>query len=163
MPSTTPFKSPQVRHFHPDDLEACIDIILSNVPRDFLPYEVEDFKLFLNKIEAFNPHCPYWVIEQNTAILGCGGIGPSIQDASRLVLIWGMIRRDVQKTGLGALLLQHRLDYAASHWPNVTVALDTSQHAQGFFARFGFMEINNEKDGFGPGLDKVTMSKPGRL
>lgn len=35
--------------------------------------------------------------------------------------------------------------------------IETSQHTEGLYARFGFLVVERVKDGFGPGLDQVKM------
>lgn len=151
-----------IRPYQAFDYEGCIEVMNSNIPRDFLPHEVEDFKRFLLQMPSFNSACPYWVLEINRQIVGCGGIGPSIHNPSQLALIWGMVARQHQKSGLGRLLLMHRLSFADANWPNMVVSLDTSQYAAGFFAKYGFKEIDYLPNGYGPGLDKIIMTRPGK-
>ncbi len=150
-----------IRPYLPSDHGACLEVIKSNVPRDFLPSEVGDFDEFLLRQTSFNPECPYWVVEVNDAVVGCGGIGPSRLEPEKTVLIWGMVARLHQKNGLGKELLMHRLRYVDANWPEKAISLDTSQHAGGFFAKYGFELVSYQHDGYGPGLDKLIMTRPG--
>lgn len=152
-----------IRPYQALDYQGCVEAMNTNVPRDFLLSEVEDFKQFLLKIPTHQEDCPYWVLEDNSQIVGCGGVGPSIRNPDQLVLIWGMVARQHQKSGLGKLLLMHRLEFADKNWPGRSISLDTSQYAAGFFTKYGFERVDYIQDGYGPGLDKIIMTRPGKM
>ncbi len=44
-------------------------------------------------------------------------------------------------------------------YPKSTINIDTSQFTKGFYEKLGFKIQVIEKDGYGPGLDKVLMVK----
>lgn len=68
-----------------------------------------------------------------------------------------MVARELQGTGLGKMLTTARLR-AAQTTPGVAqVRIDTSQHTQGFYRRFGFTVEKIVPDGYGPGLDRWDM------
>jgi hypothetical protein len=44
-------------------------------------------------------------------------------------------------------------------WPEIAeITIDTRQHTAGFFVRHGFCTTQQVTDGFGVGIDKVSMS-----
>jgi predicted N-acetyltransferase YhbS len=145
--------TPLIRPFAPADAAACLALFDSNMPEFFLPFERIDFEAYLLDPGA------YWVVEQQSQLVACGGVW---QDSSRperpAGLAWGMVRRDLHRTGLGSLLLRHRLD-ALRDMGSAQCWIDTSQHSAPFFARHGFQEISRTPDGYGPGLDEVVMVK----
>jgi len=54
-----------------------------------------------------------------------------------------------------------RLEHLRTHHPQIkAVQLDTSQHSEGFLARFGFQTTRVTPDGYGPGLDRCDMTLP---
>lgn len=58
----------------------------------------------------------------------------------------------------GNRLLSARLE-AVRLMPNIQrVVLDTSQHTQAFYARFGFVAQHVVRDGYGAGLDRWDMA-----
>lgn len=142
-----------LRPWRPEDLAAGLDLFDSNTPRFFAPDERRDFIAFVEDLPG-----PYFMLEDAAGQpLGCGGFGRAEGDASVAVLCWGMVRQDRHKRGLGTLLLTERLQRIAADPSYRKVAIDTSQHSCGFFARFGFVEIRRVPDGFAPGMDIVDM------
>ena len=144
-----------LRSYAPADRPACLKLFDSNLPRFFAESERADFATFLDKVEA-EPQ-PYFVLEHDDSVVACGGVG--YEDFPTLAsLNWGMVRGDLRGTGLGTQLTQFRLDWLRQHWPAATrVKIETSQHTENFYARFGFEVVEREQSGFGPGLDKVRM------
>ncbi|WOB50325.1 GNAT family N-acetyltransferase [Xanthomonas hydrangeae] len=73
-------------------------------------------------------------------------------------LCWGMVHPTLHRQGLGTDLLLARLE-ALRLTPNIQrVVLDTSQHTQAFYARFGFVAQHVVRDGYGAGLDRWDMA-----
>ncbi|WP_420595545.1 GNAT family N-acetyltransferase [Deinococcus sp.] len=143
------------RPYAPADRPVCLTLFDSNLPRYFAEHERTDFAAFLNKVEAESE--PYFVIERDASVVACGGVGYE-EFPTLAYLSWGMVRGELHGTGLGTQLTQFRLDWLRLHWPAAThTKIETSQHTEGFYARFGFEVVEREQDGFGPGLDKVLM------
>ncbi|UQN06426.1 GNAT family N-acetyltransferase [Deinococcus sp. QL22] len=145
--------TPTIRPFTPADTATCLALFESNMPDLFLPFERVDFEAYL-----LNPGA-YWVVEQAGELVACGGVW---QDPGRperpAGLAWGMVRRDLHRSGLGSLLLRHRL--SALHDIGSTECwIDTSQYSAPFFARHGFQEVRRTPDGYGAGMDEVVMVK----
>jgi len=139
-----------VRRYQHDDLAACIAVFDSNVPKFFHATERAGFEEFLE-----DPW-PYIVMENDGAIVGCGGWDRE-EDEKLACLTWGMVRSDVHNSGLGRFLLLYRLREIAKMGGVERVRIDTSQHTADFFRKQGFKVVGVEKDGYAPGLDRIEM------
>jgi N-acetylglutamate synthase-like GNAT family acetyltransferase len=141
----------EVRPYSPADKTACLAVFDSNTPRFFDPTERAGFETFLTA-----PFSPYFVMEHEGAIVGCGGY--AIENDNLLAsLVWGMVRNDLHKRGLGRFLVMFRLrEITKANGANL-VRLATSQHTASFFEKQGFKVVNIEKDGYAPGMDRVEM------
>ena len=142
-----------LRTYQPHDLDACLALFDSNVPRFFSARERADFEAFLRNHAA---DWSYQVVLRDATLVACGGYSLS-RNGSDAHLCWGMVHARMHRQGLGTLVLVGRLD-AARRSPAVRrVLLDTSQHTQAFYARFGFQCQRVTPDGYGPGLDRYDM------
>ena len=74
---------------------------------------------------------------QNDEIVACGGHGYHGKKQA-VVLCWGMVHADFHKQRLGEFLLIERLKQIYKDFGETLVQIDTSQHSQGFFERYGF-------------------------
>ncbi len=140
-----------LRPYLPTDRAACLGVFESNVPEYFDPAEQTGFESFLD-----NPDCPYFVMEHDESIVGCGGYALGQQNGLAS-MVWGMVRRDSHKLGLGRFLLLYRLREIGKASGIEMVRLDTSQKAEPFFRKQGFKATGVVKNGYGPGLDRVEM------
>lgn len=131
--------------------DQCIDVFISNQDRYFDESELIYFKEFLSD-EVFN--IKYYVVSEGKKILGCGGYSLS---NGAVYLRWGMVSRSNHRAGVGSLLLQHRINHVKKSLGSIPIKLDTSQHTAGFFKKFGFEIEEEEENGFGSGLHKVSM------
>lgn len=138
----------RIEEYRPSDRSDCLAVFDSNVPRFFGAHEREELRSFLDE-----PAGTYLVVRRASSILACGGVARLGEDA---VLCWGMVHADFQGQGLGRLLRDHRVA-VARRWGLRRVRIETSQRTEVFFARAGFVVIERERDGFGAGLDRVTM------
>lgn len=142
-----------IRPWRREDLAAGLELFDSNVPRFFDPSERSDFIEYVEATEE-----PYFVLADATGrIVACGGFERINGDPATMGLCWGMVHSDLHKMGLGDLLLRTRLDMIAAYPAHRTVAIETTQHSKGFFARYGFAETRCVADGFAPGMDLVGM------
>jgi ribosomal protein S18 acetylase RimI-like enzyme len=141
-----------LRAFEPADVDACLEVMRSNVPRFFRAHELAEYEGFLADMP-----CTYLVlVDERGAIIGCGGYDVDANTGTA-VLTWGMVHREHHRRGLGALLLRERLARIAADPRAHAVRLDTSQHSRGFFERFGFEVVAHTPDGYAPGLDRYEM------
>jgi GNAT superfamily N-acetyltransferase len=98
---------------------------------------------------------PYFVLEQFGQIAACRGW--ALDTAGVADLTWGMVRRNFHRRGLGRELLRFRLNAIRNDGRATLVRVRTAQLVQGFFVREGFSVVDVVLNGFGAGLDKVTM------
>ncbi len=137
-----------IRPFTPEDLDSCLEIFDSNMPMDVLPNERGPFKE-----EVEQQQFDYFIVEDaNGTAVACGGFHrPSA------TLCWGLVRRSHHRQYVGSFLLRERLLLLHEARGDVTVKLDTTQHARPFFERFGFITIREEMDHYGPGMHRFDM------
>ena len=139
-----------VRTYSPADRNACLAVFDSNTPGFFDPAERAGFEAFLDGVD-----CYYFVMEHDGAVAGCGGY--AIDEEMRASLVWGMIRGDLHKLGLGRFLLMFRLREITKAGGVQLVSLGTSQRTAPFFEKQGFKVTSTRKDGYAPGVDRVEM------
>ena len=144
-----------IRPYTPSDLDACLAVFDTNVPRYFIRSERDAFREFLGNLPG-----PYIVlIDGDGQIVACGGHALNEDEPGRADLCWGMVRQEKHRKGLGRHLIHARID-AAKRDPAVRLlALNTSQYTTGFYERFGFRVTEVERDGYGPGLDRCEMRR----
>jgi ribosomal protein S18 acetylase RimI-like enzyme len=133
-------------------LDACMVLFDGNVGRYFAPAERADFDHFLSDPKLTRD---YWVALVKEQVCASGGF--LRHPSGAIELTWGMVARDWHHRGIGSALLRYRLDRISASCPQSEVRIDTSQHTQGFFVRFGFQITAVEPNGFGPGIDRVRM------
>ena len=140
-----------VRPYAPEDREACLKLFDSNVPVFFDVSERDGFAGFLDAMNG-----PYQVILRDGRIVACGGHAVET-DGVTAALCWGMVEGRLHGEGLGQRLTEARLAAARAIRGVTSVRLDTSQHTEGFYRRFGFGVEAVTPDGFSPGIDKYEM------
>lgn len=135
------------------DETACLQLFDGNTPKFFGVEERPGFENFLQR-----QPCPFFVVEAEDLIIACGGYCRESEDKdNEIVLAWGMVRNDLHRQGVGTFLLQERLKMIFKENPDAKVIIDTSQHSQSFFARFGFRATKLTPNYYAPGLDRVDM------
>ena len=142
------------RAFVPEDRDACLAVFDSNVPTYLAPEERGEFIEFLEGVNESN--CPYLVLTQHGSVVACGGLFIEREKRSA-ALSWGMVDRALHRQRLGSQLTEARLAQARTIPGIDQLTLATSQHTQGFYARFGFVATRVTPDGFAPGLDRWDM------
>ncbi len=139
------------RPYAKTDRDSCLRLFDSNTPAFFSTAERPDFTRFLDGGPS-----DYGVIVSLGEVVACGGYVVE-SDGLTASLCWGMVDRERHKAGLGRQLTAARLQAIRATSGVRFVRLDTSQHTQGFYARFGFEAEAVARDGYGPGLDRVDM------
>lgn len=119
----------------PADAPACLALFGSNCPPYFHPSERADYEQFLQDPQDRGE---YWVMEQGGevvggTVVGCGGVWVNAEGQGGLS--WGMVRRDLQRRGLGTRLTLFRLERLRARPEVRRIRLDTSQHTEAFYAR----------------------------
>lgn len=140
-----------IRPYTIADREACLHLLRSDMGVHFVPDEERQFAEFLDALPG-----PYFVTENaHGEVVACGGVALE-PDPDAGALCWGIVRKDLQGTGLGKALTLYRL----SVLPGVKrMRINTSQKVQGFYEKLGFVAKKVVPDGFGPGLDDVLMER----
>ena len=90
-------------------------------------------------------------------IAGCGGYFLT-EDKALARLVWGIVRRDWHRQGLGRFLLLFRLREITKVGGVQMVRLETSQHSAPFFESQGFKVVRVAKDEYAAALDRVEMT-----
>lgn len=140
----------EIRPYLAADRQACLAIFRSNLPRYFDPSELPEFEEFLAQSTQ-----DYFVAQRGGVVLACGGC--YVRDGVGY-LSWGMVSRAHHHAKMGTALLAWRVDLVFSQPDIAEIRIDTSQHTAGFFARHGFQTTRQTADGFGVGIDQVSMS-----
>ncbi len=140
----------EIRSYSVLDLQACLEILEGNTPEFFVPEDRDDFSEFLDNLPG-----PYFVIEEQGTIIACGGWAMDAENVAALT--WGMVRRNLHRRGIGRDLLRYRLKTIRDDGRAKLVRIRTVQLVQGFFAREGFAVVDVVPNGFGAGLNRVTM------
>lgn len=141
----------QFELYRPAHRNACLAIFRSNVPEFFHTAEEPEFQSYLDEKSAGN----YFLVLAQGAVIACGGIWAREDGVGRLV--WGMVERGHHREGYGRALIEYRLKLLAENPGVKRIQVDTSQHNPGFFAKFGFRELQKTADAFAPGLDSHVM------
>jgi ribosomal protein S18 acetylase RimI-like enzyme len=87
-----------IRPYRYQDRASCLAIFDSNFNS---AQQREEFEAFLRSTES-----TCFVAEHNDEVIACGGFSASSHEAR---LQWGMVRRDLQRQGVGRFLLLYRL------------------------------------------------------
>ena len=117
-----------IRTYREGDRAACLDVFDSLGGADGRA----DFELYLG-----SPAGPYFVMEHEDRVAGCGGFAMAA-DGQSARLRWGMIRRDLQRMGLGRFLLLYRMREIGRAGNAAFVAAETPADAAGFYEAQGF-------------------------
>jgi N-acetylglutamate synthase-like GNAT family acetyltransferase len=125
-----------LRPYLPSDREACLKIFDSNAPNIFTAEDRGEFETFLSQAPA-----AYFVMEHDNALVGCGGYRMEAEPGVA-TLVWGMVRRDSQKMGLGRFLLMYRLREIGKSDGIERVRLETPQASAAFFEGQGFKTVS---------------------
>ena len=144
----------EIREYHSSDEAACLMIMQSNIPEYFRENDLTDFSGFLKNLPG-----PFFVVtDSNSDVIACGGIAFGITTSTEAILCYGMVVHTHLYQGIGLQLLKKRLDYFLPLAPQVErILVNTTQKTEGFFRKFGFSIVERELNGFGTGLDHVSM------
>jgi N-acetylglutamate synthase-like GNAT family acetyltransferase len=140
-----------IRAYRVHDRDACLQILEGNTPEFFVPNDRDELANFLDNLPG-----PYYIVEQTGEVIACGGW--AMDDEQIGVLTWGMVRRELHRQGIGRVLLHFRLNAIREDGRAKIVRIRTVQLVQGFYEREGFKVIDVVPNGYGEGLDRVTMT-----
>ena len=144
----------EIREYQSSDRHACLNIMQSNIPDYFHEGDLADFALFLENLPG-----PFFVvIDPQGGLVACGGIALGQTTSTEAVLCYGMVAGTRLQQGIGLELLRKRLEFFLPRQPQVErIVVNTTQKTEGFFRKLGFSVVERELDGFGSGLDRVSM------
>ena len=143
-------KALNIRPYQVDDYESVMHLFDTNVPSFFAEEEREDLSEYLK-----NEREDYFVIVQDTQLLGAGGINYKGKDA---YISWDFVDASHQGLGIGKQLLSHRLALTKSNKTIERIIVRTSQFAYKFYEKNGFVALETRKDYWAPGIDMIYMN-----
>jgi GNAT superfamily N-acetyltransferase len=129
-----------VRPYEHSDRPACLAVFHSLIPGLLDPASLPLFEAWLE-----NAPGPYFVMEHEASVVGCGGYSFS-PDGSAATLQWGMVHRSSQKMGLGRFLLLYRIREIGKAGTAGLVFAKVPRPSAGFFEKQGFRVNGIEKD-----------------
>jgi hypothetical protein len=92
----------EIKPYTENDFDACVELYKSNIPKFFLPNEVPDFIDYLQKHALGN----YWCLFDDKGLVGCCGI--NIRDKNIGRFVYGIVRHDLHKRGIGSYMTNFR-------------------------------------------------------
>jgi ribosomal-protein-alanine N-acetyltransferase len=148
----------RIRPYATADRETCLKIFRGNVPTYFA---ASDESQLANFLDGQMGHL--WVVVHDAGVVACGGVALDHPETGIATLCWGMVAADKHRHGIGSALLHHRIEYVAAEQPATRLLrINTTQLAQGFYERHGFVAVKVVADGYGVGLDHVVMDRLNR-
>ncbi|MGV3541248.1 MAG: GNAT family N-acetyltransferase [Rufibacter sp.] len=144
-----------IREFKSTDKTEVLELLKRNTPDFFDPAEEKDLDHYLdNEVED------YFVVEQNSKIIGAGGINYFPEEKAARIS-WDIIDPESQGRGVGRALMEHRVNMLENN-PMVTcVIVRTSQLVYRFYEKMGFALVNVEKDYWAANYDLYQMEYTG--
>lgn len=140
-----------IKPYQTSHKEAVLQLLRLNTPQFFDPSEEADFVHYLdNELED------YFIIEQAGQVVGCGGINYLVADKTARIS-WDMLHPTAQGKGLGAQLVQHRIEHISTQPDIETIVVRTSQLAYKFYQKCGFVLQEVTKDYWAKGFDLYYM------
>lgn len=140
-----------IKPYQTSHKEAVLQLLRLNTPQFFDPSEEADFVHYLdNELED------YFIIEQAGQVVGCGGINYLLADKTARIS-WDMLHPEAQGKGLGAQLVQHRIEHIKTQPEIETIVVRTSQLAYKFYQKCGFALQEISKDYWAKGFDLYYM------
>lgn len=150
LPHLSPTKMITSRPFSLADYESCLEMFDANTPDNFAPNERDDYERFIAASPSFYRVC---LVEEK--VVGAYGIAIDTQK-SRGRIRWIMTTVSSRGIGLGRFMMLELLDHAREMGIGF-IDIAASQKSASFFEHYGAMEQTREPEGWGPGLDQVTM------
>ncbi|TAE23127.1 MAG: GNAT family N-acetyltransferase [Cytophagales bacterium] len=143
-----------IRPYQPDDLQPLLTVFRQNTPVYFAVHEEAELVEYLTTLQN-----PQYVFVEGETVLGTAGWAvPQNESAGRIA--WVFVLPDSHGNGVGRQLLDHCLRELRQQ-PNLKkIAVRTSQYADKFFARFGFVQVHYKPDFWAPGIHLVHMEMP---
>jgi ribosomal-protein-alanine N-acetyltransferase len=143
----------KIRPYTPTDKLAVVKLLQLNTPAFFDASEQKDLEHYLdNEIED------YFVIEDDNAIIGAGGINYFLSE-NHARIAWDFISPAQQGKGIGRLLTEHRLNHLRSYPEINKIIVRTSQHVYKFYEKLNFKIIAIKPDFWAVDYDLYEMEQ----
>ena len=150
-----------IRPYEPADFDACVNAFKGNMPKYFLPEELDDYTNWLEnygKGTAYKPGSEeaYFVAEEDGLLVACGGV--FMEKANGIAgMVWGMVDNRLHRQGIGRRFLLFRIEYIRRNCTTCGIRLDTTQHSRPFFEKYGFTVVKFTENGYGDGMHRYDM------
>ena len=139
-----------IRKYSNQDRVGVLELLRKNTPGYFDVSEETDFENYLdNELED------YFVYEQNSEIIGAGGINYFPKEKLARIA-WDMIDPPFHGKGIGKELVQFRLNHLREQDIELII-VRTSQVAYKFYEKMGFELERIEKDFWAKNFDLYLM------
>lgn len=129
-----------IRPYEPRDRAACLQVFESLTPTFLDSTALPLFESWLD-----HPGGPYFVMEHEESVVGCGGYSFS-PDGTIATLRWGMVRHGSQRMGLGRFLLMYRIREIGRAGTVGVVLAHPPRPSVGFFEKQGFRRNGTDGD-----------------
>ncbi|MEO5790031.1 MAG: GNAT family N-acetyltransferase [Gelidibacter sp.] len=146
-----------IRAYTNKDKSKVIELLRKNTPEYFDPSEESDFEKYLeNEVED------YFVYEQNSEIIGAGGIN-YFPEEKLARISWDMINPKSQGNGIGKELIQYRINLLNANPSIEFIMVRTSQLVHKFYGKMGFELEKVEKDFWAKNFDLYQMQMKNKI
>jgi hypothetical protein len=145
------------RHYKASDRNDLIRILRANMPKYFSPEDEAEFIRYLDE-EQWDINYTY--INNGAEIIGCAG--SYVDQNSNLCLCWTFFSPGSIGHSRIATTLDHHISASACDLgisEQSSIFLNTTQIIARYLGRIGFNTAHIVQDGYGPGYDKVTMTR----
>ncbi len=139
--------------YNPSRKLELIQLFKTNVPKFFDPSEVHDFETYLEDNGS-----DYFTIEVENKLVGGIGIYINNEEANGGIT-WIFINPSMSGKGIGKKAVDHCLEILSANHRLKKLVINTSQHAFGFFEKFGFSLVEIKKNYWGKDLDLYKMER----
>ncbi len=142
----------KIKRYTSQNKKEVINLLKLNTPNFFDPSEEQDFSNYLdNEVED------YFVIEENSKIIGAGGIN-YFPDEKIARISWDIIAPDSQGKGIGKKLTEFRINHLKENLFVNKIVIRTSQFVYKFYEKMGFKLEIIEKDYWAENFDLYQMT-----
>jgi GNAT superfamily N-acetyltransferase len=142
-----------IRPYERRDRTSCLGVFNSLTPALLDSCALPPFEAWLDHAAS-----PYFVMEHEETIVGCGGYSLS-PDKNAATLRWGMVRSSFQRMGFGRFLLLYRVREIGREGTVGVVLAHSPRPSVGFFEKQGFRANGVRTDACTPGVNAVELIK----
>jgi len=140
-----------IREYSNKDKTKIIELLRKNTPEYFDTSEENDFKNYLeNEVED------YFVYEENSEIIGAGGIN-YFTEQKLARISWDMIHPKFHGNGIGKKLTEYRINHLNRNSQIESIIVRTTQLVFKFYEKMGFELEKVEKDFWAKDFDLYQM------